>query len=265
MSHCDVTSEICLDEYNKWCLFQENEKKIIAVRVKDISNFQILHNLLVRIREYFEFVANHKLIFDEINFFGFDGKEIEILRSDKISSEKSYVFHDKTMLSTEVIFGDLCKWLLNYEKYKEPIYIWKKSIYNYDVSEEDVFLWRCQAFELLCELDDTIYSESIKLKDKRQKEPNLRNYLEALNQVHHYIDCKDDDLIDVKEVRNLYTHNNPKKMVSQRQWYNSTHIIQLALIEGIKYIFGMENKECKCFYLHIAKCGKEEEKKRFNV
>ena len=64
-------------------------------------------------REYFEFVANHKLIFDEINFFGFDGKGIEILRSDKISSEKSYVFHDKTMLSTEVIFGDLCKWLLN--------------------------------------------------------------------------------------------------------------------------------------------------------
>ncbi len=86
-----------------------------------------------------------------------------------------------------------------------------------------------------------------------------------MNQVHHYIDCKDDDLIDVKEVRNLYTHNNPKKMVSQRQWYNSTHIIQLALIEGIKYIFGMENKECKCFYLHIAKGGKEEEKKRFNV
>ena len=78
------------------------------------------------------------------------------------------------------------------------------------------------------------------------------------------IDCKDDDLIDVKEVRNLYTHNNPKTMVSQRQWYNSTHIIQLALIEGIKYIFGMENKECKGFYLHIAKGGKEE-KKRFNV
>lgn len=118
---------------------------------------------------------------------------------------------------------------------------------------------------MLCELDDTIYRESIKLKDARQKEPNLRNYLEALNQVHHYIDCTDDDLIDVKEVRNLYTHNNPKKMVSQRQWYNSTHIIQLALIEGIKYIFGMENKECKGFYLHIARGRKEEEKKRFNV
>ena len=29
--------------------------------------------------------------------------------------------------------------------------------------------------------------------------------------------------------------------------------------------FGMENKECKGFYLHIAKGGKEEEKKRFNV
>lgn len=52
----------------------------------------------------------------------------EILRSDKISSEKSYVFHDKTMLSTEVIFGDLCKWLLNYEKYKEPIYMEKVYI-----------------------------------------------------------------------------------------------------------------------------------------
>lgn len=265
MGNCDVTSEKYLDEYNKWCLFEENEKRMIAVRLKDIGSYQILHNLLVRVREYFEFIANHQLIFDEINFCGFDGKGIEILRSDKISTEKSYVFHDKTTLSTDVIFGDLCKWLLNYEKYKEPIYIWKKSIYNFDVSEEDVFLWRCQAFELLCELDNKLYREAIKLKDERQKEPNLRNYLEALNQVHHYINCQDDDFRDVKEVRNLYTHNNPKKMVSQRQWHNSTHLIQLALIEGIKYTFGMENKDCKAFYLHIAKHGMEKEKKRFNV
>lgn len=78
------------------------------------------------------------------------------------------------------------------------------------MSEEDVFLWRCQAFELLCELNDTIYDEAIKLKENRQKAPNLRNYLEAINRVHHYVDCVDEDFKDVKEVRNQYTHNNPR-------------------------------------------------------
>ena len=80
-----------------------------------------------------------------------------------------------------------------------------------------------------------------------------------------YIDCEDEDLIDVKEVRNLCVHNNPKKLVSKRQWHNSMHIIQIALMEGIKYSFGMKNNECKGFYLHIGKGGMEETKKRFDI
>lgn len=143
-------------------------------------------------------------------------------------------------------------------------YIWKKVIYNYSVSDEDVFLWRCQAFEMLCELNNDIYEEAIKIKDKRQQEPNLNNYLNALNQVHPFINCSNQDFIDVKEVRNLYTHNNPKKRVTERQWYNSIHIIHLALIEGIKFSFEMENKECRAFYIHVGRGNMEEEKARFN-
>lgn len=265
MSNCELMTDNNLNKCNEWNLIEVDEKRKIIVKLNDINNFNVLHNLLVKVREYFDFIANHELIFDEIKYYDAHGEGIEILRSDKITSEKSFIFHEKTMLSTDVIFYDLNQWLSNYEKYKEPIYIWKKSIHNYNVSEEDVFLWRCQSFELLCELDDTIYTEALKLKDKRQKEPNLRNYLEALNQMHHYIDCEDEDLIDVKEVRNLYTHNNPQKLVSKRQWHNSMHIIQIALMEGIKYSFGMKNKECKGFYLHIAKGGMEETKKRFNI
>lgn len=251
-----------MDEYNRWELVENDGNRVIAVRLTDIYDFEILHNLLVHVREYFEFIVNHELIFDVIHFKNAQGEGIEIIQSDMISSEKSFIFRDKTLLTKEVIFHDLYQWLMRYDEYKEPIYIWKKSIYNSHISEEDVFLWRCQAFELLCELNKTLYDAAMQLLDGKQKEPNLRNYLEALNSKHHFIDCEKQDLIDVKEVRNLYTHNNPKKMVSKRQWHNSIHIIQLALIEGIKYVFGMENRECKGFYLHIANGSMEEVRKR---
>ena len=265
MIDCQCVEDNIIEKYNKWDLVEENGKRKIAVRLKDINDFSVLHNLIVRTREYFEFIANHELIIDEIQYKKINGEGIEIIRSDKITSEKSFVFNDKTILTKDVIFDDLDKWLIYYEEYKEPIYIWKKSIYNYNVSEEDVFLWRCQAFELLSEINKEIYDKAMELKSEKQIEPNLYNYLEALNKLHHYINCNKKELRAVKEVRNLYTHNNPKKKITKRQWHNSIHIIRLAFIEGIKFVFKMNNNESKGFYLHIAKGDLEEEKKHFDI
>lgn len=119
----------CLpQEYSKWTMIEANGKRKIAVRLKDVNDFETIQSILIRAREYFEFILDHELTIDEINYKDINDKGIEIIRDDKISSEKSAGFYDRTNLTMDILFNDLNKWLIHYEKYKEPIYMEKSYL-----------------------------------------------------------------------------------------------------------------------------------------
>lgn len=138
-TNCKITVNNMLEECNKWTMFEENGKRKIVVKLKDVNSFEAMRDILVKVREYFEFVVDHELIIDEIKYKGINGEGIEIIRDDKITSEKSFVFHDRTVLETDIIFDDLNKWLMYYEKYKEPIYIYGKNLFIIMMCQRKMF------------------------------------------------------------------------------------------------------------------------------
>ena len=92
--------------------------------------FSALINFIIIVREYIEFVANHELILDYITYKDDSGQGIELLRADRITSEKSFVFWEKINCDEDSFFDDLCKWINDYDKHKDVIYLWRKSVYN---------------------------------------------------------------------------------------------------------------------------------------
>lgn len=155
--------------------------------------------------------------------------------------------------STDALFSGLDGWLRNYDKYFDVIKIWQKSIYNINVAEEDLFIWRCQAFELLCTINTEIYDKAFSLKEEKQAYPNLKNFLMAVNDM--YVILKDLDakfFVDVKNVRDKLTHNNPKKTVSDLQKENSYRLINLFLIKTMGEVLNIKGVSPEGFFLRVT-------------
>lgn len=89
-------------------------------------------------------------------------------------------------------------------------------------------------------MNEEIFNKANSLKGKKQQNPNLRNFLNAVNALYGISKTIDQQFFgDVKEVRDKLTHNNPTKQVTERQKKNSYVIIEYFLIKTISKIMGI--------------------------
>ena len=227
-----------------WNILKEEHKIFLYTYVNNIKNINDILSQLIKVREYFEFLIDREILVDHIEYLDEMGTQIEVLNDNLLISKNTCLFNKMSMKKTEEILAGLNQWLLQYELYKEVIQIWRKTIYHRNVSVEDIFIWRCQAFELLSTLYEPLWKEAkMYIKSRTRKDPNLRDFLEALNNKSPFIKCKKSYFEEVKQVRNVYTHYNPKKHITEREWYNASHLIEVALNVAVKYVFGLESKE----------------------
>ena len=228
---------------NNWSLLNNEGTLEAVVKVNNINCIDSLITLLVKVREYFEFMIDREIYVDRVAYSDGLGASIEVLNDKLLMSQNDCLINEVSLEQPKTIVEGINQWLLHYEPYKEVINIWKKTIYNRHVSDEDVFIWRCQSLELLCTLYKPLLDEAkSQIKNPKQSFPNLSNFLDALNIKHEFIKCDKDYFDEVKDVRNVYTHYNPDKHVSEREWRNASYIIKSALKAALGFVMQLDIK-----------------------
>lgn len=247
---------------SNWSLSSNNETVEAVAKINEINGIDSLIALLVKVRECFEFLIDREINVDQIVYSDGLGESIEIINDKSLMSKNDCLFNQTSQEKPETVVKNLNQWLLHYETYKEVIYIWKKTIYNRQVSDEDIFIWRCQSLELLCTLYEPLFLEAKQqMKNPGPKtDPNLYHFLKALNVKHRFIECDKTYFIEVKNVRNVYTHYNPKKHVSEREWWNASHLIKNALKVALGYVMELDFEDREFFFLIPP--GTNEERRR---
>lgn len=236
---------------NRWGLLNNNGTAEAVAKISGIDGIDSLIALLVKVREYFEFLIDREISIDRIVYSDSAGTSIEIINDKFLMSKNDCLFNQTIQEKPETVIKDINQWLLHYEAYKEVIHIWRKTIYNRQVSDEDVFIWRCQSLELLCTLYKPLFDEAKqRIKEpKKQPFPNLSNFLGALNTKQKFIVCDNAYFDEVRKVRDVYTHYNPKKHISKREWWNASHLIQIALKAALGYVMGLKMDNIDFFIL----------------
>lgn len=234
---------------NEWSLINNEGTIEVATKISGIEHIESLIAPLLRVREYFEFLIDNEIYIDQVVYSDEGGTSIEILNDKLLMSENDCLFDKTTSQKIDVIEKGINQWLSQYEPYKEVFKIWRKTIYNRQVSVEDVFIWRCQSLELLCTLYQPLLDDAKSLikNPKKQSFPNLSNFLEALNAKCNFIKCDNTYFDEVKVVRNVYTHYNPDKHISEREWWNASHLIESALKAAVGYVMGLDIKNTGFF------------------
>lgn len=260
--YTDFSNLEVFQKENNWSLSSNNETVEVVAKINEIYSIDSLIALLAKVRECFEFLIDREIYVDRIVYS--DGVEasIEIINDKLLMSKNDCLFNQTNQEKPEMVVKNINQWLLHYETYKEVIYIWKKTIYNRQVSDEDIFIWRCQSLELLCTLYEPLFFEAKqKMKNPSPKaDPNLSNFLEALNVKRKFIECDKTYFNEVKNVRNVYTHYNPKKHVSEREWWNASHLINSALKVALGYVMELDIEDIGFFFLIPP--GTKEERRR---
>ena len=221
------------------------QSKTMVFNLPDKHSVDALLVFVVRVKQYFEFILGQEIGLRDVAFYN---KEAPGMERGEIIFEPLLL--PKTFLRTvkdnpyresfDTLFAGLNGWMVNYDAYQRVIEIWQKSIYNLSVSKEDLFIWRCQAFELLCTLNPDIFQKADSLKAHKQQYPNLKNFLSAIKALYGIINVQPEYFRDVKDVRDVLTHNNPTKSVSDNQKKNSYSIMEVALSKAMAQIFGIK-------------------------
>lgn len=236
---------------NSWSLLNNDGVVELVTKIRDVDCIDALIAPLVKVREYFEFLIDKEIYVDQAVYLDEDGTSIEILNDRLLMSQNDCLVNEKSIEKPEAILKGINQWLFHYELYKKVIRIWRKTIYNRQVSDEDVFIWRCQSLELLCTLHEPLLVEAKRRirNPKQNPNPNLSHFLEALNTKRKFIECDKCYFNDAKHVRNVYTHYNPEKQVSERQWRNSSHLIKIALKVALGYVMELDIGDIGFFIL----------------
>lgn len=258
----DLSNLEVLQKENSWGLLNNDGIVEAVAKISGIDCIDSLTALLVKVRECFEFLIDREISVDRIVYSDGVGTSIEIINDELLMSKNDCLFNQTSQENPNTIVKNINQWLLHYETYKEVIYIWKKTIHNRQVSDEDVFIWRCQSLELLCTLYEPLFVEAKhRIKNpKKQTFPNLSNFLEALNNKCGFIECDKVYFDTVKDVRNVFTHYNPDKHISEREWCNSSHLIKIALKVALGYVMELDIEESS-FYFLIPQVIKEERRR----
>ncbi len=221
------------------------QDKAINLTFQNVLSAEALLQTVEKVKLYFEFILKQELQIRNIRF----SNSTDVDRQSKIIYDPILQPHtfirsvkdDSFRDGEEKLFSGLKKWLELFDKYSEVIRIWQKTIYNTNVSGEDLFIWRCQAYELLCSITKPILDKAITLKERRQANPNLKNFLSATNSIYKFSANLDPQYYkDLKEVRDKLTHNNPLKVVTDLQKTNSFALIEYFLIKTIGKIMNIE-------------------------
>ena len=221
-----------------------SQTKVITVSFPAKKTVDDLLLIVFRIKQYFEFICEQELQIEKVSFCQSEDKYMKsVLVADPILTPKTYVrpVKDRPYIGTpdELIKG-LDGWLSSFDKFKDVISIWEKTIYNVNVSQDDLFIWRSQAFELICTLEDAVYEKAQERMAPDQKEPNLRNFMSAVSSIYNLLPNIDVQYFgDAKEVRDKLTHHNPKKNITEDQKKNSYTLIKYFLVSIFVEIFGI--------------------------
>lgn len=228
-----------------------SQKKKIVLSFASDKTISELMTIMWKIKSYIEFLLSQEIQLSDISF----SNNSAILSSDVISDPilltNTSIKPIKKQLysfSIEDFANGLKGWMEQYDRIRRVIQIWQKTIYNSKVSEEDIFLWRCQAFEHLCEIENTIKSDAFLQLAQDQNYPNLRNYLISVSNIYGIAVDSKDYFMDVKKVRDSLTHNNPDKLVSEKQFRNSFVLMEYYLKATVSKIVGFKcNLPCLMF------------------
>ena len=224
-----------------------HQKKVIMLTADEPRSIDIWLSYIRKIKHFFEFGNQFKIAISGISFDQVPrtAKSEALLVSDPIllpviNKKRIDEFH--LLGSESEILKGLSNWFKVYDKYAQVFEIWQKIIYNSDVSEDDKFLWKCQAFELLCTLNENIYKKACALKTGKNSDPNIKNFLMAVDEVYNLPNWGAQFYIDTKEARNIVTHHNPQKSLSEQSYKNAMQMINgyltrtVAEIVGYKYL-----------------------------
>ncbi len=217
------------------------QTKVIRLEFESTKTIDELLEVLYKIKKYFEFILKQEIKLTNINISNGNSTHRQgELVYDTILIPQTFIKEiDKSFkpVDADVFFKGLNGWLREYEKCSEVIRLWQKTIYNSNVSPEDLFLWKCQAFELLCSLYSNIHKKANLLKEKKQANPNLKNYMSAVSSIYKLCETLDKKYYkDVKDVRDKLTHNNPMKTISEDQKKNAFSLIDYFLTKTIGVI-----------------------------
>ena len=220
--------------------------KIVSLTFKEKKCIDELIEIVRVVKRYFEFILKQEISLTNVEFTneGMGDFRKGQLLFDPLLQPHTFIKelpNNPYRGSADDLLNGLNGWLNNVNQYSSVIDIWQKTVYNTNVSAEDLFIWQCQAFELLCTLNEEIFNKANSLKGKKQQNPNLRNFLNAVNTLYSISKTLDQQLFgDVKEVRDKLTHNNPTKQVTERQRKNSYIIIEYFLIKTVSKIMGIK-------------------------
>ena len=222
------------------------QTKMIKIIFPNKLSVEELLDSVVHVKQYFEFICKQEILLEKIDFTNSDKRsEKGKLISDNILIPKTHIkrIKEKPYKGTpEELIGGLDGWLSAFDTYKDVFAIWEKTIYNANVSQDDLFIWNCQAFELLCTLEPTIFAKANTKKAKNQTNPNLKNFMMASSEIYDLTPKLDTQYYaDVKEVRDKLTHNNPQKIVTDEQKKNSYCLIRHFFDSTIEKILNISN------------------------
>ena len=200
--------------------------------------------LLNRIKQYFEFLFSKEIQMTSVFF----NNDIDLRKRGEVITDPILLPHTfikpirkgEFLYTVESALSGLGGWLEKYDSLNRVIKIWQKTIYNTNVSDEDIFIWRCQAFELLCALTPAIDQEARRHLEKKQSNPNIKNYLIAVCEQYGIAKAFKPYFSDVKAVRDKLTHNNPKKNVTSTQTKNSYEIVNSVLVSTMSKVVGID-------------------------
>ncbi|ERJ11040.1 ApeA N-terminal domain 1-containing protein [Haloplasma contractile] len=209
------------------------QEKQIQLKYNDLKSIEEIYDDIDKIKLYFEFLLNTRIKIKDINFLD----TVKYNQTNLMLSKYYFeIINENTKIknrfrgSIDELGNSMVLWFSLIEKFHESINIWKKTIYNQTIDERDLFLWNCQAFETLCQKDENIYNEALKhtkAKNTRLQYPNLSDYMKAIEKVIDFsINNGEKYYKDVVKVRDKFTHNNPKKIVSEEQIKQSFDLIK---------------------------------------
>ena len=202
--------------------------------------------ILDRVKSYFEFILKQEVRIRDVDFStdeSFYRDDARLIVDDLLipSTFIKKVPDNPYRGSEKDLLIGLAAWMKNYDKYKQVISIWRKTILNMNVSEDDLFIWRAQAFELFCTITEAVHNQAQQYINGKQQYPNLKNYMKAVETVYK-IGVRDETYYThTKDVRDYLTHNNPNKKVDERKKKNSYKLIEYFLTKSLATVMDIKH------------------------
>ena len=250
------TDEICLDNGITAAVYSSirgipdascvdihiTQEQFIQIKLENETDIENLMILLRKIKHYIEFLFLQEIRITSVKMYTSDNREDQIISDPLLLSSLNIKRIEKKVQcwSKEEFFLGLQSWLNHYDELRQVISLWERTIYNHTVSNEDLFIWRCQAYELLCQITGCLNDKAKEYLENGQSYPNIRQYLIATNELFGISNIDKSCFMDVKDVRDVLTHYNPNKSVSDRQKSNAYNIIHYYFVAAFAKVVGFK-------------------------